>query len=567
MHPTITDRERILSIIIEFVNAENRVVYGGFALDSLLRNLSPQDILYKELDEQSIDIEFYSPTPIDDVVEICRRLAKCGYRYIRGKEAAHCNTFTISVGFVRLCDITLIPITLYTYIPRLITSSTILNRKDLPINAVHPRFALMDMMNMLCDPFNSHWRLDTILQRIALIERTFPAHSTQPITSSTIPNPYSHFIPPPPPPTNTSPYKGVLSDKKDPSFVLLDADFPPLSPKGVVVPPTTTITEPTTEPPPTEPPPTSETTAETPEPPPTSETPTEPPPTSETPTETPPTETPLTETPLTETPTTETPTTETPLTETLPTESIDHSSIHDELINLLRLQKGIVLVGDAAAKYMGVVLDGGVHPGEIHAMAAGGIFYDVLRQIRELIPSIKWKRYASVLEILDERVEGFIPDGSMRVITLFDSRWRVVPSCGISVDGLRVASFTQTMLNARAMQFWSIVYEDIARFQHINRLMDSLLKLRRSKIDESIKNGHGCVFTDHDSVFRDFYLDYIGRPKHLMQVHMERTDERIAICGESEEPWFSFDPSRSKGYVNKQHSFPISDGREKCSID
>lgn len=542
MHPTVTERENILSIIIDFVHVENRIVYGGFALDSLLRTISPSDILYKRLCDQNIDIEFYSPTPIDDVIEICRRLAVCGYKYIRGKEAAHCNTFTISVGFVRLCDVTLAPITIYKHIPRLITSNNILIRKDLPINAVHPRFALLDLMNMLCDPFNSHWRLDTILQRIALIERIFPYPSSPVPDSRSLLNVcVVPSMPPPPPPPPPPPSIKLQRDTS--SFVLSDKDFPPLSPE-VVESPKIILEHLATETESSEMESTDTVSFEIHS---------------------------VTEVdklqPVSES-------TDPPSSENgddkllLVVDPMVHEDAHaacyyDALINLLKLQTGVVLVGDAAARYMGVVFDDS-RPHEIHAMAAGGIFYDVLKQIQQSIPSIKWKRYASVLEILDERVEGFNPDNGSRVITLFDSLWRVVPSCGISSDGLRVASFTQTIMNAQALQFWCIMYDDVARFRHMGILMESLLRLRRDKIEEA---NTVCIFTDPDSVFRDFYLDYIGRPKHLMQVHMERTDERIAICGESEEPWFSFDPSRHKGSVNKQHNFPISDGREKCMIE
>ncbi len=165
VEPLPVQRRAVHATILELVAARRRKIYGGFALNSAVTSVSPTDAIYGE--DAIPDVEFYSPDPLGDVVEICRALHAEGHDYVQGKEAMHHNTFTISVEFVRMCDITFVPPRVFGAIP---------TRLDLVtgIQVVEPSFAMIDHLRMLCDPFTSHWRLDRMFPRLYLLQRLFP---------------------------------------------------------------------------------------------------------------------------------------------------------------------------------------------------------------------------------------------------------------------------------------------------------------------------------------------------------------------------------------------------------
>eukprot|EP00798_Chlamydomonas_sp_ICE-L_P014370 gene14370-20371_t len=122
MKPTTDDHRDILNTIVSFVQERRRIVYGGYAINSALSVSSPEDMIYAHSDSDfSIaDIEFYSPEPIQDTIHLCNILKARKQEYVRGKEAMHNNTFTISVEFVRECDVTFVPAAVYYTIPHML---------------------------------------------------------------------------------------------------------------------------------------------------------------------------------------------------------------------------------------------------------------------------------------------------------------------------------------------------------------------------------------------------------------------------------------------------------------
>eukprot|EP00798_Chlamydomonas_sp_ICE-L_P017746 gene17746-24106_t len=165
VEPRPVQRQAVLATILELVAARRRTIYGGFALNSAVASVSPTDAIYGK--DAIPDVGFYSPDPLGDVVEICRRLHAEGHDYVQGKEAVHHNTFTISVEFVRMCDITFVPPRVFAAIPTRLDPAT-------GIQVVEPSFAMIDHLRMLCDPFTSHWRLDRMFPRLYLLQRLFP---------------------------------------------------------------------------------------------------------------------------------------------------------------------------------------------------------------------------------------------------------------------------------------------------------------------------------------------------------------------------------------------------------
>jgi hypothetical protein len=166
--PTTAARHAITDTVLAFVRARGLKVYGGYALNAAVSAVSPADAFYScDPDASPPDIEFYSSDPIADVCELCRMLHAAGHRYVQGKEAMHHGTFTVSVEFVRMCDVTYVPPRAYDALPTITDAAE-------GIEVIAPSFAMIDLLRVVCDPFTSHWRLDRMFSRLALLQRTFP---------------------------------------------------------------------------------------------------------------------------------------------------------------------------------------------------------------------------------------------------------------------------------------------------------------------------------------------------------------------------------------------------------
>ena len=166
--PTLLQRFAISREIWAYILKMQRKVYGGHALSSALSCISSLEI-YDHPSRWTTstfpDIDFYSPNPIHDVVEICKRLYASGMSYVQGKEAAHTGTFVISVEFTRICNVTYVPEVVYKLVPCTIFDS---------IKMVDPAFAIIDYLKILCDPFTSYWKLDRMMPRFILMQSLFP---------------------------------------------------------------------------------------------------------------------------------------------------------------------------------------------------------------------------------------------------------------------------------------------------------------------------------------------------------------------------------------------------------
>ena len=96
--PTRDERNKVYSDIIKFINERKRIVYGGYAQNSLILKKNKDDGFYKESD--FADIEFYSPTPVEDTIDLCDMLYNAKYKYVEASEGVHNQTYKIFVNFI-----------------------------------------------------------------------------------------------------------------------------------------------------------------------------------------------------------------------------------------------------------------------------------------------------------------------------------------------------------------------------------------------------------------------------------------------------------------------------------
>jgi len=148
----------VSTIIANYIKTSKRIVYGGIAINEMLKAKSPKDIIYKEYSKN--DIEIYSYDPYTDIKKMCDMLYAKKFKYIEGKNAEHPGTFTIFVNFEKYCDITYVPKIIYHNLPFVDVNG---------FRLIHPSFILVDTLRVYTDPLTSYFRLKKTFERTNLL--------------------------------------------------------------------------------------------------------------------------------------------------------------------------------------------------------------------------------------------------------------------------------------------------------------------------------------------------------------------------------------------------------------
>lgn len=173
LEPTLEEMKDVHEIILEFVRANKRKIYGGFALNLLVKDKDKKDAIYK--DNKIPDIDFYSPDPIGDLMKLCNILHQKGYKSVTGREAMHQETYSLSVNYMTYCDLSYVPRNIYNKMPFIEANNLIL---------IHPHFMFIDYLRMMTDPLISYWRFEGDLKsyrRFFLLQKhyLFPKAKTE----------------------------------------------------------------------------------------------------------------------------------------------------------------------------------------------------------------------------------------------------------------------------------------------------------------------------------------------------------------------------------------------------
>jgi hypothetical protein len=164
LEPTIYERREVMGIIRDYIREKERKVYGGSAINETLKNVNPKDAIYDEY--TYTDIEFYSPTPVSDLVELTNILYNKGKKYVIAREAVHEETYSIYVNFRQYCDITYVPTRVYVGIKTL---------KIDGINYVHPHFILIDQLRIINQPLTAaSQRWEKTFNRMYMLLKNYP---------------------------------------------------------------------------------------------------------------------------------------------------------------------------------------------------------------------------------------------------------------------------------------------------------------------------------------------------------------------------------------------------------
>lgn len=163
----------IYEVIYDFIKLMNRKIYGGFAQNEVIKIKNKQDAIYKETD--IADIDFYSPDPIKDLMDLSDILYQKGFKYVIGREALHEGTYSLFVNFANVCDISYVPRNIYNRIPFITIEG---------INYCHPSFMMIDLYRIITEPYFSSFRWQKIFPRLYLLQKYYPFNrATKEITN------------------------------------------------------------------------------------------------------------------------------------------------------------------------------------------------------------------------------------------------------------------------------------------------------------------------------------------------------------------------------------------------
>ena len=163
LSPTIREINSVNSIIYDYIIKNKRIVYGGFAQNKLIEIKNKNDVFYTPLDTP--DIEFYSPNPIEDLINLSQILFEKGFPRVSGQEGVHNETYKLFVNFEDYCDISYMPKNIYNEIPFMVVEG---------MRITDPLFMLIDSFRVYADPLTSWWRIEKSFKRTELLLKYYP---------------------------------------------------------------------------------------------------------------------------------------------------------------------------------------------------------------------------------------------------------------------------------------------------------------------------------------------------------------------------------------------------------
>lgn len=160
-------RKRAMEVVNGFIKAKGRPIIGGMALHYLAIQHDPGSEKVYPDDGPPADVDFYSPQPIQDIMDIADLLHKQGFKALRATEAVHVETYTVSLDEWRCCDA--------SYMEKKIFDRVRAQAVNVDgFKVVHPHFMLIDSLRILNDPMFSYFRLDKLFPRTVRLQGMFP---------------------------------------------------------------------------------------------------------------------------------------------------------------------------------------------------------------------------------------------------------------------------------------------------------------------------------------------------------------------------------------------------------
>jgi hypothetical protein len=154
--------KKIITIVEEFIKKNKLICYGGTAINNILPK---KDQFYNE--SEFPDYDFFSPTPLKHVKDLCDIYYKNGFVEVEGKSGVHSGTFKVFVNYIPVADITYLNSDIYN----------VLKKKSIRKNKIYyssPDFLRMSMYLELSRPDGDISRWEKVLKRLSLLNKNYP---------------------------------------------------------------------------------------------------------------------------------------------------------------------------------------------------------------------------------------------------------------------------------------------------------------------------------------------------------------------------------------------------------
>lgn len=171
---TYNNFEKIYRIAHNFIIEKELLVFGGYALNSILPQ---EDRFYDEYELPDFDL--LSTDPEQDVKELSSEYQKQGYKYIEVRDAMLPRIYTLFVEFMPIADFRFIPKSLFSKLTYISNKEKVLftnNNPDLKIKIVPLDFMRRDVHHEISEPHGQVSRWRKVYERFLLIHKAYPYH-------------------------------------------------------------------------------------------------------------------------------------------------------------------------------------------------------------------------------------------------------------------------------------------------------------------------------------------------------------------------------------------------------
>lgn len=162
LEPNNDEYHMVRNLIKDFIKSKNRLVYGGYAQNELIKAKTPSEDFYGDT---RADIEFYSPEPIKDLIELCDLINEKKVYNVKGDEGVHPETYKVFANLENYCDISYMDPEVYKNCPFIELDG---------MRMTHPHFMIVDGYRVYTDLLTSSFRLEKTYYRNNLLEKNYP---------------------------------------------------------------------------------------------------------------------------------------------------------------------------------------------------------------------------------------------------------------------------------------------------------------------------------------------------------------------------------------------------------
>ena len=155
--------KKIIAIVEAFLKKKHLICYGGTAINNIL----PADDQFYDKKLEIPDYDFFSPSAMEDAMELADIYAAKGYTEVEAKSGVHLGTFKVFVNFIPVADVTQLDPDLFKRIKKqAITREGILYSP--------PNLLRMNMYLELSRPDGDVSRWEKVLKRLILLNKNYP---------------------------------------------------------------------------------------------------------------------------------------------------------------------------------------------------------------------------------------------------------------------------------------------------------------------------------------------------------------------------------------------------------